>query len=58
MLEGPNVLHLLAAEDIDGDGWREMVLTYQKDAAVQVDVFTFNGHRLKKVLSAYKPDYN
>ncbi len=53
-----DVLHLLAAEDIDGDGWREIVLTYKKDAAVQVDVFTFDGRKLKKVLSAYKADYN
>jgi signal peptidase I len=51
-------LRLVAAVDIDGDGWKEIILYRAKDDATQIDVFTFNGRRLKKVLSAYKPNYN
>jgi len=51
-------LRLLAAVDLDGDGWKEIVLYDAKDDATQIDIFTFNGRRAKKVLSAYKPNYN
>jgi len=51
-------LRLIAAVDIDGDGWKEIILYDAKDNATQLDVFTFNGRRLWRVLSAYKPNYN
>jgi len=51
-------LRLIAALDIDGDGWKEIVLYDAKDDATQMDVFTFNGRRLRRVLSTYKPNYN
>jgi hypothetical protein len=51
-------LRLVAAMDLDGDGWREIVLYDAKEDAIQMDVFSFNGHHLHHVLSAYKPNYN
>ena len=51
-------LRLIAAVDLDGDGWKEIILYDAKDDATQIDVFSFNGRRIKKVLSAYKPNYN
>jgi hypothetical protein len=51
-------LRLIAAADIDGDGWKELVLYDAKDDATQIDIFSFNGRRLHRVLSAYKPNYN
>jgi hypothetical protein len=51
-------LRILSALDVDGDGWREIVLYRATDDATQIDVFTFNGRRLRRVLSAYKPNYN
>jgi hypothetical protein len=51
-------LRLVAAVDIDGDGWKEIVLYDAKDDATQIDIFSFNGRHLKKVLSTYKPNYN
>jgi hypothetical protein len=51
-------LRLVAAVDLDGDGWKEIVLYDAKDDATQIDVFTFNGRRMRRVLSAYKPNYN
>ena len=49
---------LVAAVDIDGDGWKEIVLYDAKDDATQIDIFSFTGRRLRRVLSAYKPNYN
>jgi hypothetical protein len=51
-------LRLVAALDIDGDGWKEIVLYDAKDDATEIDVFSFDGRRLRKVLSTYKPNYN
>jgi hypothetical protein len=51
-------LRLVTALDLDGDGRPEIVLYDAKDDATQIDVFTFNGRRLRKVLSTYKPNYN
>jgi hypothetical protein len=51
-------LRLLCAVDIDGDGWKEIVLYRARDAATHVDIFHFNGRRLRKVLSAEKAAYN
>ncbi len=49
---------LIAVHDIDGLGRKEIVLYRAKDDATQIDVFTFDGHRKHKVLSAYKANYN
>jgi hypothetical protein len=51
-------LRLVAAVDLDGDGWKDIVLYDARDDATQIDVFTFNGRRVRRVLSAYKPNYN
>jgi len=51
-------LRLVAVVDIDGDGWKEIVLYDAKDDATQINVFSFNGRRLRKALSVYKPNYN
>lgn len=51
-------LRLLAVVDLDGDGWKEIVLYDAKDDATQIDVYSFNGRRARRVLSAYKPNYN
>jgi hypothetical protein len=48
----------LAFHDIDGDGRKEIVIYRAKDAATQIDVFTFDGRRARQVLSAYKHGYN
>jgi signal peptidase I len=53
-----NFLRILCVLDIDGDGWKEIVLYRAKDAATQVDIFHFDGRRLRKVLSAEKAGYN
>jgi signal peptidase I len=50
-------LRILCAADIDGDGWNEIALYRAKDGATQVDIFHFNGHRLRKVLSTEKATY-
>jgi signal peptidase I len=49
---------LLAFHDINDDGKREVVLYRAKDGATQVDVFTYNGRRVRKVLSTFKHHYN
>jgi hypothetical protein len=51
-------LRFIAFDDIDGDGRQEIVLYAAQDDATRIDVFTFDGRRVKKVLSAYKPHYN
>jgi len=51
-------LRILCAADIDGNGGNEIVLYRAKDAATHVDIFNFDGHRLRKVLSAEKAAYN
>jgi len=43
---------------IDGDGWKELTIYRAKDGGTQIEIFKFNGRRLKKVLSAYKAGYN
>jgi hypothetical protein len=48
----------IAFHDIEGDGHKEIVLYRAKDLGTQTDVFTFDGHRVQQVLSAYKPGYN
>lgn len=51
-------LRLLSAVDIDGDGWKEIALYRAQEGATQIDVFTFDGRRLRRVLSAFKHNYN
>jgi signal peptidase I len=53
-----NFLRILCAVDIDSDGWNEIALYRAKDDATQVDIFHFDGRRLRKVLSAEKAGYN
>jgi hypothetical protein len=48
----------IAFHDIAGDGQREIVLYRAKDGSMQIDIFTFDGRRVRQVLSAYKPNYN
>lgn len=58
-LYGPrDFIRILAAVDIDGDGWKEIAIYRAKEDASQIDLFHFDGHHLRKVLSAYKPNYN
>ena len=51
-------LRVIACHDIDGEGRQEIVLYAAQDDATQIDVFTFDGHTIKKVLSAFKHHYN
>ncbi len=56
---GPrDFLRCVSAADIDGDGWLEFTIYRAKEGATQIDVFKFNGKRLRRVLSAYKMGYN
>ena len=48
---------LVAFDDINGDGKREIVLYRAKEGATQVDVFTYDGRRVRQVLSSYKAHY-
>jgi hypothetical protein len=49
----------LSCLDINGDGRKEIVLyTAQEDFATQIDVFTFDGRRVKCRLTAFKHLYN
>jgi hypothetical protein len=50
---------VLACLDIDGDSRKEIVLYTAKEGfASQIDVFTFDGSRLKNVISTFKHLYN
>jgi hypothetical protein len=51
-------LRFIAFHDIVGDSHKEIILYRSKDGATEVDVFTFDGRRLRQVLSAEKPHYN
>ena len=50
-------LRVLCAVDIDGDGWKEIVLYRAKEDAAEIAIFHFDG-RLRKVLSAVKMNFN
>jgi signal peptidase I len=51
-------LRCIGVVDLDGDGWKEIAIYRAKDGGTQIEIFKFNGKRLKKVLSAYKAGYN
>jgi signal peptidase I len=51
-------LRILAAVDLVGDGTKEIALYRARDSATQIDIFRFDGRRLRLVLSAYKLGYN
>ena len=51
-------LRVLCAVDIDGDGWKEIVLYRAREDSTNLEIFHFDGRRLKKVLAAEKIAYN
>jgi signal peptidase I len=53
----PEFDRLIAFPDIQGDGHHEIVVYRALDEATEIEVFTFNGKRVRKVLDAYKPGY-
>lgn len=49
----------LSCLDIDGDGWKEIVLYIAKEGfGTQIEVYSFNGHRTRRRISAFKHLYN
>jgi hypothetical protein len=49
---------IIACVDINGDGRKEIVLYRAKAVATVIDVFSWDGSGLRKVLSSYKHLYN
>jgi hypothetical protein len=49
----------LSCLDIDGDGWKEVVVyDAQEHYGTQIDVFSFDGRRITKRISAFKHVFN
>ncbi len=54
-----NFYRFLSCLDIDGDGWKEIVLYDSKPGfGTQIEVHSYNGRRTKCLLSAFKHLYN